>query len=220
MTIAEIALLLKETYYPTLELHCVAMDGWWRNSLWNETGLPWVMPSPNMPTPDTAIVYPGMVLLEGTNLSEGRGTTRPFELFGAPYLDIASLKQGLSRRDLPGCAFRSHGFIPTFQKWQGAFCHGMQIHVTQPRQYRPVRTAVALLSAVISSCGDSFRFTDPPYEYESEKMPFDILAGSNTLRKSLLGGTPPEQLEEQWHEERTGFDRMMSEIALYPEECS
>ena len=218
MTIAEIACFLKDTYYPTADLHTVTMDGWWRNSMFGETGLPWVLPSPNMPCPETATVYPGMVFLEATNLSEGRGTTRPFELFGAPFIDVPALRDSLGRKPHPGCLFREHGFIPTFNKWQGRYCYGMQIHVTDPRSYKPAATAVSILSACIETAKEEFRFKGPPYEYEAEKVPFDILAGDSRLREALIASTPVDIIEETWRPEldrfRTG---VLAGVALYPE---
>ena len=130
MTIGEMALWIKEKYYPECDLNIVWMKNWRRSSLFSETGLPWVLPSPNMPTLQTAIVYPGTVLIEALNLSEGRGTTIPFELFGAPFIDSEKLKKNLDERNIEGCAFRIHNFIPTFHKFCGELCNGLQIHVT------------------------------------------------------------------------------------------
>jgi len=218
MTLAEMANLLRDSYAPGAELHCVAMDGWWRNSLWTETGLPWVLPSPNMPTPETALVYPGMVLLEATNLSEGRGTTRPFEIFGAPYLDSTAFPIAVPCEALRGCMLREHGFIPTFNKWKGESCTGWQIHVTDPRAFRPVTTAAGLLAAALATAREGFAWKEPPYEYETRKMPIDILAGSDELRKALAAGTPLAQMLESWQPGWEGFAEVLDGVSLYPEQ--
>jgi len=218
LTIGEMAVLLKNLYFDSLDLQVVWMDGWKRDSLFCETGLPWVLPSPNMPTLETAIVYPGMVLLEATNLSEGRGTTRPFEIVGAPYIKIDEVLKLLKSYSLPGCVFREHGFIPTFQKWQGKYCNGLQVHVTDPKQYLPVFTTTALLSAVIETSGNDFQFKQPPYEYELKKMPFDILAGNERLRIFLGNKDLIPMLSEEWKQGFDSFVPIFNEIAHYPEE--
>jgi uncharacterized protein YbbC (DUF1343 family) len=218
LTMGEMAMLLKKLYFPSLDLNVVWMTGWKRNSLFSETGLPWVVPSPNMPTLDTSVVYPGMVLLEATNLSEGRGTTRPFEIIGAPFIHIGQVLDKLKSMRLPGCLFREHGFIPTFQKWQGKYCNGLQVHVTNPRMYRPVFTAIALLHAIIEKSGADFQFKMPPYEYETEKMPFDILAGSSDLRRALEHQEDITGLPAVWENDLHDFKPLFKEIARYPEE--
>jgi uncharacterized protein YbbC (DUF1343 family) len=220
LTLGEIALLMREACFPKTELHIVWMENWWRNSFWNETGLPWVLPSPNMPTLDTAIVYPGMVLLEATNLSEGRGTARPFEIFGAPFLRIKELKAALQRARLPGCVFREHGFIPTFQKWQQKFCKGMQIHCVEPRQFLPVTTTAVLLQEILRSSGSEFAFKDPPYEYETVKQPFDILAGSDRLRHELAENRSWKDMRDGWIPSYAAFKEVFGAISHYPEEPS
>jgi uncharacterized protein YbbC (DUF1343 family) len=217
LTMGEMAVMLKNLFFPSAELNVIWMENWWRNSLWCETGLPWVLPSPNMPTLDTAVVYPGMVLLEATNMSEGRGTTRPFEIFGAPYLDFPKFKKMLVESKPAGCLFREHGFIPTFQKWAGKFCYGMQIHVTNPRAFRPVETTAYLLSAAIQCSGGEFKFKDPPYEYETIKMPFDILSGSTAFREALLNKMPVKEIAAGWRKEREIYNDLFSKLAHYPE---
>lgn len=217
MTMGEMALLLKKSYFPELQITVIWMENWWRSSLWPQTGLPWVLPSPNMPTVETAVVYPGMVLIEATNLSEGRGTTRPFELFGAPYINLTAFKNKLYEYELSGCVFREHGFIPTFQKWQGRFCNGMQVHVTSPSNYYPVLTTTAIFASIIATTDGEFQFKDPPYEYETQKMPFDILAGDTTLRIALQDGVPLQEIRAQWQKSYTLFTDVFNSIAHYPE---
>jgi uncharacterized protein YbbC (DUF1343 family) len=217
MTMGEMALLVRNLYVNGADVNVVWMDGWPRGSLWSGTGLPWVLPSPNMPTLDTAVVYPGQVLLEATNLSEGRGTTRPFELFGAPFIDAVELISLLNGANLPGCIFREHGFIPTFQKWHGQFCGGVQIHVTNAKIFRPVQTTAAILSAVIKLYGGQFKFKDPPYEYEYEKMPFDILAGDSGMREALLAGESAEAMRARWEEDYGAWRETFESVAHYRE---
>lgn len=206
LTVGEIAALLKDRYYPDCPLEIVEMDGWRRAMYFEETGLPWAMPSPNMPTVETAVVYPGKCLLEATNLSEGRGTTRPFEHFGAPWIDAWSLAEGLDRHELPGAVFRPLVFEPTFQKHAGDLCGGCFLHVTDRSAFLPFRTTIALLREVIDRYPGQFRFNPPPYEYEYEKMPMDILVGNDWLRTALLNGAPLDELAPRWEEESSLFE--------------
>lgn len=176
-TIGELALLFQRERFPEVDLTVLPIKGWNREKFLDETGLPWVMPSPNMPTLDTAIVYPGMCLFEGTNLSEGRGTTRPFELFGAPWIDGHQLRCDLTSLGLPGVHFREASFEPGFQKFAGEICRGCQMHVTDRKGFRPVRTALEILRVVKESYPNRFQWKQPPYEYEYEKLPIEILYG-------------------------------------------
>jgi uncharacterized protein YbbC (DUF1343 family) len=153
------------------------MENWDRAHYIDEAGLPWVMPSPNMPTPDTAVVYPGMCLLEGTNISEGRGTTRPFELFGAPWIDSAKLCAQLRSLRMPGVHFREAAFEPGFQKYAGQICRGAQIHVTDRTTFRPLRTGLEIIRTIRETYPQDFAWKQPPYEYEHNKLPIEILCG-------------------------------------------
>ena len=194
------------------------MKDWKRGSLYNETGLPWVLPSPNMPTLNTAIVYPGNVLMEALNLSEGRGTTIPFELFGAPFIKSEALKKELDSRRIPGCTFRIHGFIPTFNKFAGKFCNGLQIHVTDPSIFHPIATTLEIIDAVIkTSPANSIEFNPPPYEYEYRLMPFDILSGDSVMRQSLLNRVPTINEKLRWQEEIEEFKKEFRHFAVYSE---
>lgn len=169
MTIGEIGSYLREEFYSSLNFHVIPMHGWRRKMWFDETGFPWVMPSPNMPTLDTAAVYPGMCLLEGTNLSEGRGTTRPFEIFGAPFIEPDVLVKRLKEFRLPGVAFRPLYFQPIFQKHAGRLCGGAQIHVTNRERFKPFKTGVAIIKTVHDLYPEHFKWKQPPYEYETEK---------------------------------------------------
>lgn len=216
MTIGEISLYLRNEFMPGLDLTIIPMKGWKRSFLFSDTGLPWVMPSPNMPTPDTALVYPGMCLLEGTNLSEGRGTTRPFELFGAPFIDSGKLVSRLRDFRLPGVVFRPASFQPAFQKHAGKLCGGAQIHMLSKERFRPFRTAVAILKAVRELYPKEFRWNNPPYEYENEKLPIDILAGSDSLRRDIEAGRPLGEMASAWAREASSFaDKFSSGFRLY-----
>jgi uncharacterized protein YbbC (DUF1343 family) len=216
MTIGEMALWIKTKYYPSCDLNIVWMEGWIRDSLYHETGLPWVLPSPNMPTPQTSIVYPGTVLIEGLNLSEGRGTTIPFELFGAPYLNSEKLIRNLENRNIGGCRFRKHDFIPTFNKYRDLVCHGIQIHVTDPARYFPVAVAMEIFDAIIeSSTPGSLKFKDPPYEYEENLMPFDILSGDSGMRRVLINRDDIKKEKERWKYEIEEFTKEFQEFSAY-----
>ncbi|KAF0144273.1 MAG: hypothetical protein FD156_1958 [Nitrospirae bacterium] len=215
MTIGEIANYLKNEFYPSLDLHVIKMQSWKRKILFDETALPWVMPSPNMPTPDTAIVYPGMCLLEGTNLSEGRGTTRPFEIFGAPFIEPDRLVKKLKEFKLAGVIFRTMYFQPTFQKHEGKLCGGAQMHVTDRDRFKPFKTGVAILKAVHDIYPEQFKWKEPPYEYETEKMPIDILAGTDRLRNEIEKGTKLNLMEQEWAEELKVFQKIRKKYLLY-----
>jgi uncharacterized protein YbbC (DUF1343 family) len=187
------------------DLTVVPMQGWRRAMLFPETGLPWILPSPNMPTFNSALVYPGQVLLEGTNLSEGRGTTRPFELFGAPFLDLQAIRRRFESRCLPGVMLRDHLFEPTFHKWADEVCRGFQIQITDPRAFRPYMTTLALLQDIISLHRDRFEWTEPPYEYVTDRPPIDVLTGDPTIREALESGQDLRDLERSWRRDLRRF---------------
>jgi uncharacterized protein YbbC (DUF1343 family) len=191
------------------------MDGWRRSMMWGDTGLPWVSPSPNMPTLDTALVYPGGCLVEGTNLSEGRGTTRPFELVGAPFLDGAALSAALARRRLPGVRFRPVRFMPTFQKWTDRSCDGVQVHVTDVGRFRPFATYVALIAEARRLAPGQFRWRHPPYEYERRTLPIDLLAGGDGIRRAIARGAAVSALERAWRRDVNRFARQRRRYLLY-----
>ena len=197
------------------ELSVLPCRGWRRSADWHATGLPWVMPSPNLPTVDSCTVYPGMVLFEGTNLSEGRGTTRPFEIFGAPWLDPPALADRLRAANLPGVVFRPCHFEPTFQKHAGRLCGGAQLHVVDPAAFQPVRTAVELLAAARHVSPGRFAWREPPYEYEEALPPIDILWGHEGLRTGIDVGTDADQIMEGTEAEVEGFAQSATPHLLY-----
>jgi uncharacterized protein YbbC (DUF1343 family) len=215
MTVGELARLFNERYAIGAELEIVPMEGWSRDMYWDATGLPWVMPSPNMPTLDTAIVYPGTVLFEGTMLSEGRGTTRPFELIGAPWLDAERLAERMNGAGVAGVHFRPATFEPTFQKHARATCGGCQIHVTARQEFEPVKVGVSLMRECFGLAPDRFKWRDPPYEYEHDKMPIDILAGSSALREQIERQVPLDDIVMSWERGECDFAETRRPYLLY-----
>jgi uncharacterized protein YbbC (DUF1343 family) len=215
MTIAELAAYHNETQGIGCDLTVVPMAGWRREMLWEDTELPWVAPSPNMPTTDTARVYPGGCLIEGTNLSEGRGTTRPFEWVGAPYLDGARLAAALERRGLPGVRFRPMGFEPAFHKWARRACGGVQVHVTDWDRFRSYTTYLALIIEARRLAPRQFRWKRPPYEFEWKTLPIDLLCGGDTTRLAIERGTPLARIEASWRRDLEAFARARRPYLLY-----
>jgi uncharacterized protein YbbC (DUF1343 family) len=215
MTIGELALLFNAEFGLGADLEVATMDGWRRDMYFDATGLPWVMPSPNMPTLDTAIVYPGAVLFEGTNVSEGRGTTRPFEITGAPWPAAERFAERMNAQGLDGVFFRPVVFEPTFQKHARTACAGCQIHVLDRRAFRPVATGVALMTAYHDTDPRQFAWRQPPYEYERTKMPIDILAGSSELRERITLGHAPRDIARSWTPSVDAFVRTRERYLLY-----
>jgi uncharacterized protein YbbC (DUF1343 family) len=215
MTIGELARLFNDAFGLGAPLEVVALEGWQRTAYADATGLPWVMPSPNMPTLDAAIVYPGTVLFEGTMLSEGRGTTRPFELVGAPWIEAERFARDMNALQLPGAFFRPAVFEPTFQKHAKQPCGGCQIHVTDREAFKPVLTGVALIEMFHRFDPATFAWRQPPYEYEKEKLPFDILAGSDVLRGQIERGMPATEIAASWQEDEAAFRKLRQAYLLY-----
>ena len=215
MTVGELALFFHQVFGLDCNLEVVEMESWRREYFFEDTKLPWVFPSPNMPTVDTAIVYPGMCLLEGTNISEGRGTTRPFEIFGASWIEPERLCKALAAFPLPGVQFRPVYFRPTFHKYQNQLCGGAQIHVTNRFLFRPVKTALCVLSVLLTEFSGSFRWKDPPYEYVTDRLPIDILFGNAWVREDLEKGVAPDQLEGKWIAGTETFRKQREKYFLY-----
>lgn len=216
LTIAEVARLFNARFDIGCDLAVVPMAGWKREMIFDDTGLPWVAPSPNLPTPASALVYPGQVLWEGTNVSEGRGTTQPFELFGAPFFDTAKMASEFPEPSLPGASLRPAAFEPTAGKWQGCCCRGFQIHVTDPQRYAPYATTLNLIAAALRHHPGEFAWRPPPYEYEFEKRPIDLLIGDATVRQRLENMEPVADIEASWQAEIDAFRKMSREHWLYP----
>jgi uncharacterized protein YbbC (DUF1343 family) len=215
LTMGELAHLFNDHFGLNADLEVIAMAGWRRGMYYDDTGLPWLFPSPNMPTLATALVYPGQVLWEGTNVSEGRGTCLPFELFGAPYLDHGRFLGALEHSALAGCVLRPVAFEPTSNKYRTVFCNGFQLQVTDRRVFRPYRTSLALLAAMLKLYRGQFAYKEPPYEYEYEKLPLDLILGSKNLREALAAGEKVADLAEGWREDLAGFDALRRNFFRY-----
>lgn len=215
MTVGELALLFRDELGLTVDLTVVKMRGWRREMTFEETGLPWIAPSPNMPTVDTAFVYPGGCLIEGTNLSEGRGTTRPFELLGAPWVDAWRLARDLEKERLPGVRFRPAFFSPTFHKYAGRLCGGIQVHVTDRRRFRAFLTYLLVIAHARRQDPARFAWRDPPYEYEYVKRPIDVLCGTDAVRRAIETGVSPRRLLAEWEPDVRGFRRRRARHLLY-----
>lgn len=212
LTIGELALFFNITRKINAELTIVKMQGWQRHYSWAETGLSWVPPSPNMPTADTALIYPGTCLVEGTNLSEGRGTSTPFELIGAPWINAEALAAELNELNLQGVIFRPTHFRPMFSKHEGQVCGGVQLHITQGQSFPPISATINLL-AVIASNYKEFEFL----EAKNDRHFFDLLAGTKDLRELIIQGDKVglKQLLEKWQQEAEDFAQIRSEFFLY-----
>jgi len=215
MTSAELARLFNEAHGIGCALEVVTMEGWSRAMWMDETDAPWVMPSPNMPTLDTATVFPGTVHLEGTQMSEGRGTTRPFELVGAPYIDAEDYGGRLNALGLPGVYFRPTVFQPTFQKHAGVSCGGVQIHVLDREAFEPVQAGLAVVKVAYELYPREFKWKQPPYEYVFDKNPFDVISGTGALREAIEGGRSLEEMEKAWRAGLETFRAQREKYLLY-----
>lgn len=215
LTIGELALLFQKHFGVECELEVVEMKGWER-ALWlDETDAPWVLPSPNMPTLETATVFPGTVFFEGTQISEGRGTTRPFEFVGAPYIDSQIFARELNGKKLPGVYFRAADFQPTFQKYARTTCGGVQIHVLDRNIFEPVRTGLTMVEVILDLYGERFEWKEPPYEYVYDKNPFDVIGGTNRIRTALEAGASADEITNSWSCDIAAFDEVRRSIMLY-----
>ena len=215
LTIGEAARLFNEHFGLNAALDVVPMEGWTRSMFFDETGLPWVLPSPNIPTLETAVVYPGAVLFEGTDLSEGRGTTRPFEFIGAPWIDGERFADEMNARQIPGAWFRAAFFEPTFHKQAKLSCGGCQIHVTDRKALPSMRVAVEMLDEFRREAPSAKLWRDPPYEYEHIKPPIDILYGSDRLRTGIDAGEPPASIMKDWPRDEEAFRKLRKRFLLY-----
>ena len=215
LTIGELALLFNNEYGIGCDLEIIPMNGWNRKMFFQNTGLPWIPPSPNIPWPVSAMVYPGQVLWEGTNVSEGRGTTRPFEIFGAPFINTTLLLSSLGENRVPGATLRPVVFEPTSNKFKGTLCKGFQIHVTDPYEFKPYITTFKLLQAVIFHHKDQFRWKHPPYEYEFQRHPIDLIIGNKKIRQRIEHLDNIDTIENSWLDELKGFIEISRKFHLY-----
>ncbi|MFO7914359.1 MAG: DUF1343 domain-containing protein [Candidatus Krumholzibacteriales bacterium] len=215
MTIGEILAMVNREWGIGADVEIVPCGDWQREMYYQDTGLPWVLPSPNMPGPETALTYPGTIMLEGTNISEGRGTTLPFEIIGAPFIEPRGFSGELARRCPGGAIFRPLHFEPTWDKYAGEICGGVQIHVSDRDHFRPVRTGAEIICAAASLYPGHFRFLPPPYEYETEHPPIDIISGDPRLREMVESGTGTGPLFEAWLEEEKRFRAEREKYRIY-----
>ena len=215
MTIAELCIMLCRENGIGADIHVIKTTGWRRKHHADETHLIWTVPSPNMPHYSTALVYPGMCLLEGTNVSEGRGTTRPFETFGAPWIDSNQLTRALQKSNVSGANFRPAHFIPTFNKYCGELCGGVHIYVTNRKKFKPVLAGLELIRILIRLYPRKFQWRKPPYEFEKEKMPFDILVGNSWIRRALENGNTVAAIQKRWHTALENFKSLRRRYLYY-----
>lgn len=215
MTVGELAKYFNSEFGIGCELEVVEIEGWERAYYGDETDLPWVIPSPNMPTVDTAVVFPGTVYFEGTQVSEGRGTTRPFEFVGAPYINADEYVETLNSYSLDGVTFRSTNFMPTFQKHAGESCGGAFLHVTDRRSFKPVICGIAMVKAALELYSDEFKWKVPPYEYEYERNPFDVIAGTLELRSLIENGETVSKIASSWKDDEVSFKETRRSFLLY-----
>ena len=215
LTIGELAVLFNTRFGIGCDLEVVSMRGWKREMTFSQTGLPWVAPSPNLPTPASATVYPGQVIWEGTNISEGRGTAQPFELFGAPFIAPDRLMENIDTRLLNGVALRPVEFEPTSNKWGGHPCKGFQLHVTDPRVYSPYALSLAFYQAIYQTCPDRFAYKQPPYEYEYKRLPMDLILGDRQVRVQIEAGMPVMDIMSGWEASLSAYTKMLETIYSY-----
>jgi uncharacterized protein YbbC (DUF1343 family) len=215
MTIGELAQMFHDHFGIGCDLVVVNMQGWRREMWGDETGLPWVLPSPNIPDVDTCVVFPATVHLEGTELSEGRGTTLPFFLNGAPFIDAYAWAAELRKFDLPGVAFREAYFQPTFCEFAGETCGGVQIHITDRETFKPVITGIAMVKTAYEMYPGHFQWRQNAYEYEFDKNPFDVVSGTDKIRKAIESGASLKDIESSWADELKAFDEARKPFLLY-----
>ncbi len=215
LTIGEIAHLFNDYFNINCDLKVIALENWERGMYFHDTALPWVSPSPNLPTALSAMVYPGQVIFEGTNISEARGTTQPFELFGAPFVVHEKIIDYVNSEYLEGIHLRPVMFEPTSNKWCNNTCKGFQIHIIDAARYNSYSTSLALLQALIATCDDKFEWKQPPYEYEFEKLPIDLILGDKDIRQRIETLEPIKIIEGSWREELNEFIKLKKEFHLY-----
>ena len=215
LTIGEIAFLFNSQFNIGCDLEIIPMDGWKRSFYFSDTGLPWIPPSPNLPTPVSAMVYPGQVIWEGTNISEGRGTTQPFELFGAPFINTSKILSYLDKNNLPGIILRETVFEPTSNKYNGELCKGFQLHITDQDQYQPYATALMLLQAVLAVHGGLFQWKTTPYEYEFTRLPIDLIIGDKKIRQKIECLNSINDITSAWEKGLKDFAEISEKYYLY-----
>lgn len=215
MTIGEMAQMMNDAFSISCDLEIIKLEGWKRSVHGDQWKRDWVPPSPNIPTYLSALVFPGTVHFEGTNVSEGRGTTKPFEWVGAPFIQPDKLAAELNGRKLPGIYFRPIYFQPTYQKWKDEVCGGVQLHVTDRKKFNSFRAGIHLLEAIATQSAHSFAWKKPPYEYEHTRMPIDLIAGTKLLREIVEHGKPVKELEQRAQADVAAFKKLRKPYLLY-----
>lgn len=215
LTVGELALLFNKEFNINCDLEIVKMDNWERGDFYDETDAPWVMPSPNMPTIDTTVVFPATVFFEGTEISEGRGTTRPFEIVGAPYIDGKEYAKKLKSLKLPGVIFRPLNFLPTFQKFAKQECEGVFLHVTDRENFEPVIAGLAMIKVLFDMYREQFQWKTTAYEYEFDRNPFDVIAGTTRIREMFEQEKSVEDIKLFWQTDVEKFNQIRTKYFLY-----
>jgi uncharacterized protein YbbC (DUF1343 family) len=214
LTLGELARFINRRLPRPAPLTVIPCENWRRSQYAPETGLPWISPSPNLPTFESAWVYPGQVLWEGLNISEGRGTTRPFNLLGAPFINSRALAARLGKLGLPGLACRPVSFQPTFHKWAGQICQGLELFPLDT-SFQPYLTGLSLLQVILELHSDDLKLKEPPYEYEFQRRPLDLILGRSDVYDRLSAGTPAADLAREWAPDITAFQAQLADILLY-----
>jgi len=215
LTVGELAKLFNKEFNINCELEVITMNNWERKDFYDETDAPWVMPSPNIPTVDTTVVFPSTVYFEGTQVSEGRGTTRPFEIVGAPYIDSKEYADALSLCELPGVIFRPINFLPTFQKHSNQNCGGVFLHIAERDLFEPVITGLAMVKTIYELYPNNFKWKDTPYEYEFDRNPFDVIAGTTKIREMIEKGKSIAEIKLSWKDDVKEFNEFRERYFLY-----
>ncbi len=215
LTIGEIALLFNKRFGIDANITVIPLKNWKRNMFFEDTKLVWIPPSPNLPTPASALVYPGQVIWEGTNISEGRGTTQPFEIFGAPFIDIEKILSAYDIGNIKGAVIRPVFFQPAYNKWKDSVCRGFQIHISDPKVYNPYITSLKFLKLFLSLFKEDFCWKNPPYEYEFVKKPIDLILGSKRIRKRIESLEPVSEIAKSWEHEIKEYKKLISDFFLY-----
>lgn len=215
MTIGELCNLINNEFNLGAEIKIIKMKSWLRRYYFSDSELPWTVPSPNMPTFRTALVYPGMCLLEGTNISEGRGTTNPFEIFGAPWIDPFCFVKTIKSKKITGVNFRPTYFMPTFNKYKSKLCGGAQIYVINIKKFNPVTMGLEIIKTIKNLYPDKFKWQKPPYEYERHKLPFDILVGNSWIRRAIEKNKSIASIKNRWDQDLSKFKKVRKKYLIY-----
>ncbi|MBA3632852.1 MAG: DUF1343 domain-containing protein [Acidobacteria bacterium] len=215
LTVGELAQLFNTNFELHCELEIITMNGWSREDYYDETDAPWAMPSPNMPTVDSAVVFPATVYFEGTQISEGRGTTRPFEIIGAPYINAQEYADALTSLELSGVIYRPINFLPTFQKFANENCGGVFLHVTDREVFEPVITGLAMIKTIFDLYPNDFKWKNPPYEYVYDRNPFDVIAGTTKIREFFEQKRGIQKIKNSWQKDLKEFYKTREKYLLY-----